>query len=45
MRFKKYQEYYAKVLFIENIVKNFNDIIREFLKNHKNNFILTQKSQ
>ena len=43
MSFKKYQEYFVKVLFIENIAKNFNDIIREFSKNYKNNFILTQK--
>ena len=43
MSFKKYQEYFVKVLFIENIAKNFNDIIREFSKNYKNNFISTQK--
>ena len=43
MFFKKYQEYFVKVLFLENKAKNFNDIIREFSKNYKNNFILTQK--
>ena len=43
MFFKKYQEYFVKVLFLENKAKNFNDIIREFSKSYKNNFILTQK--
>ena len=43
MSFKKYQEFFAKVLFKENEANNFNDIIIKFKELFKKDFILTQK--
>lgn len=43
MSFKKYQEYYAKKMFMKNEIKNYNDIYTKFKNQFKIEFILIQK--
>lgn len=43
MSYKKYQEYYTKCLFINNEIKNYNNVLYRFKNNFKGEFKLTQK--
>ena len=43
MSYKKYQEYYTKYLFINNEIKNYNDVLYRFKNNFACEFKLSQK--